>query len=117
MNMKTILGLVLVFSVITVIAVAFRTPTAVTTAEAAPNDVMILVAAKNIPVGTLLRAEDVRWQATKDAVAPGSFVRESAEQRTAKPETDLAIPADVFGAVARQRYEEGQPIVSADIVK
>src|ERR1700733_3886618 len=117
MNMKTILGLVLVFSVITVMAGAFRPPSAVTTAEAAPNDTMILVAAKHIPVGTLLRAEDVRWQVWKDPVAPGFFVRVSAEQRAAKPETDVAIPSDVFGAVARQHYDEGQAITAADIVK
>lgn len=117
MNIKTILGLVLVFSVVTVIAVAFRGPSAVPTADAAPNDTAVLVAAKPIPAGTLLRAEDVRWEVWKDAVGPGFYVRDTAEQRAAKSESDTAIPTDVFGSVVRQRFEDGQPIISADIVK
>src|ERR1019366_1452064 len=100
---KTILGLLLVFCVAVIVVLVIRTGPSGPVASA--DTTMILVAAKVVPTGTLLRAEDVRWQKWSDTVLPGYVSRPSAEQRKAKPDADDVALSDVYGAVVRQRID------------
>jgi pilus assembly protein CpaB len=65
----------------------------------------VLVAARNLPAGTLLRAEDVRWQDwALDDIPEGYFVRGQAR--------DDAIQ----GAVVRRNFVVGEPLMQGHIV-
>jgi pilus assembly protein CpaB len=116
MSARTILGLLFILSVVAIIVVVLRSP-GTTTATAPATTATILVAAKPVPVGTLLRSEDVMWQDWTGSVDPTFVLRPTAEQRQAKPDADATALSGFFGAVVRQRIETGQPITSAAVVK
>ena len=77
----------------------------------------ILAATRPLAAGLLLRAQDVTWrQRTGDALS-GDIVRPSAAAREAKPESDEAARAAVYGAALRDNRAEHQPIRRSTIVK
>jgi pilus assembly protein CpaB len=114
MRSKTILIALFIASLAVLGAMLWRNAA---TVAVAPNDVQILVAAQPLRTGTLLRAEDVKWQAWSDAVVAGAILRPSEEDRKVKPDADAQVLATVYGGVAHQRIEADQPIVSGMIVK
>jgi pilus assembly protein CpaB len=66
----------------------------------------ILVAARAISTGTLLRADDVIWRdAGKTGIRPGSLVR------------GQALESDFLGAVARQDFGAGDALIASEFVK
>ncbi len=66
----------------------------------------ILVAARSIPAGTLLRPQDIMWDEVPQAEIIGtSIVRGSAAE------------AGVLGAVTRQTFHDREPIVASALVK
>ena len=72
--------------------------------EAANNE--ILVAKEDLPAGTLLQPDQMRWQAWPDAgLAPTYLVKGKRK------------PEDMTGAVVRQGVTAGQPITDAVVVK
>jgi len=77
----------------------------------------ILVAARPLSAGLLLRAQDVTWRGRSGAALSGDIVRPSAEERAAKPEIDEAARAAVYGAALRDNRAEEQPIRRSTIVK
>jgi pilus assembly protein CpaB len=77
----------------------------------------ILVAARPLSAGLLLRAQDVTWHARIGVAQTGDIVRPSAEERAAKPESDEAARAAVYGAALRDNRAEDQPIRRSTIVK
>lgn len=77
----------------------------------------ILVAARPLPQGLLLRTQDAAWHERTGDALPGEIVRPPAETRAAKPESDEAARANVSGAALRRPLDEGQPIRRSDIVK
>lgn len=123
---KAILAVLLITSVLVVGVLVGRAiqphqTTAVaaeTTAQepAAPKD-QILVAARPLQPGILLRAQDVQWAERAGEAQPGDVVRPSVEQRTSKPESDEAARATVYGAALRVPLAPGQPILPPAIVK
>src|SRR5690348_3837686 len=103
MNAKTLLAVLFLVSIV----VASTTIVRALPREAEPNGDAeatqpaheILVAARPLAAGTLLRAEDVRWGR---ATTPGQYVGEIARQPTAKregkPEIDDEARGEVRGA-------------------
>ena len=102
----------------------------------------ILVAARPLPSGLLLRSQDVIWLARSGAAQPGEIVRPPAAAHATKPESaevpraglhgvtarpaeddaakhdgDEAARATVYGAVLRINLAEAQPIRTVDIVR
>lgn len=76
----------------------------------------ILVAARPLSAGLLLREQDVTWLARSGPAQEGDILRPSAETRAAKPESDEARTA-VYGAALRADRAEHQPIRRSTIVK
>lgn len=75
-------------------------------AQIAANDV--LVAAQNLPAGTVLKAENVRWQRwPQDALDPTFLVRE----KGADPQKDAV------GHVVLHGFEKGAPITALRLLK
>lgn len=72
--------------------------------EAANNEV--LVAKEDLPAGTLLQPDQLRWQAWPDAgLAPTYLVKGKNK------------PEDLTGAVVRQGISAGQPVLDSIVVK
>ena len=66
----------------------------------------VLVAARPLPAGTLLRAVDVRWkQLPVTSIPDGSFVQGTIAE------------ADLYGAVARRDFVAGEPLVVGQVIK
>src|ERR1700676_637539 len=76
----------------------------------------ILVAARPLTAGLLLRAQDVTWRGRTGSPQAGDIVRPSAAARDAKPESDEAARAAVYGAALRDNRVEAQPIRRSTIV-
>jgi pilus assembly protein CpaB len=121
MRSKSILVTLFLVSVIVLGAILWRNahmPTAVAAGDPAPAPKnMILVAAQPLRTGTLLRAEDVKWQGWNDEIPAGAVARPSEDERKANPDLDQQTLTSVYGAVLRQRMDAGQPIASSLIVK
>ncbi len=89
---------------------------AAVTAPSPPGE-EILGAARPLSAGLLLRAQDVIWHPRSGAAQSGDIMRPSSETRAAKPESDEAARAAVYGAALRENRAEGQPIRRSTIVK
>ncbi len=64
----------------------------------------VLLAARPIPAGTLLRKEDVKLnQVEPGEVRPGELVRSQEEE--------------YLGAVSRREFKEGEPLIASDLTK
>ncbi len=77
----------------------------------------ILGAARPLSAGLLLRAQDVIWHARSGPAQSGDIMRPSPETRAAKPDSDEAARAAVYGAALRENRAEGQPIRRSTVVK
>ena len=87
----------------------------VQTAAPAPEQVRVsayvLVAELDVPTGTFLKKEHLRWQAWPDESMPETYVvRQDGE-------TEEAAEQDVLGAVVRRGIGTGEPITRGRIVK
>lgn len=70
-------------------------------------ELRVLVAAKSLPAGTLVKAEDLKWQVWDKAdPQPPSLLSEG-----------QAEPLDYRGAVVRRGIDAGQPVVAGRLVK
>jgi pilus assembly protein CpaB len=66
----------------------------------------ILIAARPIATGTLLRPEDTTWRDTgPGGIGPGNLVRGQISD------------TDLLGAVARRNFGAGEPLVASELVK
>lgn len=75
-------------------------------AEAPQQTMDILVAAKDLPVGTLLRADDIKWQSwPKTDQTAGLLVKDKDSMESA------------VGAVVRQGMRTGEPLMTGRIVR
>src|SRR5438445_5237032 len=72
--------------------------------------VEILVATVPLSAGTLMRAQDVKWQPIARPPEPGEIVRPPAAARDAKPALDEDARAEVYGAALRGAVVPGDPI-------
>ncbi len=120
MRLKHIFAILLLAS-LGLVAVLFLHAAPGTSVAAAPPPAPpreeILVAARPLASGLLLRAQDVTWHARVGAAQTGDIVRPSAEEHAAKPESDETARAAVYGAALRDNRAEDQPIRRSTIVK
>jgi pilus assembly protein CpaB len=114
MRAKTLLTGLFVVSIV-VAAIAFMQVMAQKSGATAPKE-QILAATMALPAGTLLRAQDVTWQAVSET-EPDQIVRPSAAAVEAKPEIVEETTASVYGAVLRHPLAVGESIRRGDIVK
>ncbi|MDJ0944300.1 MAG: Flp pilus assembly protein CpaB [Kiloniellales bacterium] len=70
------------------------------------HETFVLVAARNLPTGTLVNERDLRWQAWPDESLANSYL--------VKGEFDSA---ELHGGVVRDGILEGQPIAQARVIK
>jgi pilus assembly protein CpaB len=77
----------------------------------------ILVAVRPLPSGLLVRTQDVAWRERREPAQGGDIVRPSAETRQAKPESDDAARAVVYGAAVRAPIGDGEPVRLGGLVK
>lgn len=108
-NLLLALGVLALIAGLALAAVSLRqtAPNPTTEAEAPPTiQPAILVAARSIAAGTLLRAEDMTWRtAGLSDIRPGSLVR------------GQALESEFLGAVARRDFSTGEALVASDFVK
>lgn len=73
--------------------------------------VEVLVAATDLPVGKIIRSEDLRWQSwPEDSIGPDYVVRGMSEEGDA--EAPRASIEDIEGAAVRVEMVAGEPILS-----
>src|SRR4051794_1925475 len=99
---KALLGL---FAASLVIA-AFTVFNMMRRSDASVPSQHILAASVALPAGTLLRAQDVTWNAVIEADAD-QFVRPSTAEVQAKPESVQETEASLYGAVLRHALGAG----------
>jgi pilus assembly protein CpaB len=119
MRAKTILTVLFLISLAVAALVILRAmPTQVDADVNTPKE-QILVATVPLAAGTLLRAQDVTWQAIARPAEPGEIVRPAEAARHAKPELDEEARAVVYGAALRpaQAIAAGEPIRRGSIVR
>ncbi len=66
---------------------------------------LVLVAARQISAGTLLRREDMTWKGGGPDAVPGSISSGAADAR------------DYIGGVTRRAFDTGQPLIDASVIK
>jgi pilus assembly protein CpaB len=119
MRAKTILAVLFLISLAVAAVVILRAiPSQVDANANAPKE-EILVATVPLAVGTLLRAQDVRWQSVTRPVESGEILRPSEAARQIKPELDEGTRAEVYGAAVRpaRNIAAGESIRRGNIVK
>ena len=123
MRAKTILTVLFLISLAVAVIVILRAMPSQVDANANPNastpQEEILVATVPLTAGTLLRAQDVRWQSVTRTVEHGEIVRPSEASRQIKPELDEETRAEVYGAAVRPAHDTaaGEPIRRGNIVR
>jgi len=118
MRPKHIFAILLLASVGLVIVLFIRAiPEKIAAASPPSPREEILIAARPLSAGLLLRAQDVTWLPRSGQAEEGDILRPSAEMRAAKPESDEAARATVYGAALRINRAEHQPIRRSTIVK
>jgi pilus assembly protein CpaB len=119
MRAKAILTVLFLISLAVAAVVILRAmPSQVDANANAPKE-EILVATMPLAAGTLLRAQDVRWQSVTRPVESGEILRPSEAARQIKPELDEETRAEVYGAAVRPARDAaaGEPIRRGNIVK
>ena len=119
MRAKTILAVLFLISLAVAAVVILRAiPSQVDANVNAPKEA-ILVATVPLAAGTLLRAQDVRWQSVTRPVESGEILRPSEAARQIKPELDEGTRAEVYGAAVRpaRNIAAGESIRRGNIVK
>jgi pilus assembly protein CpaB len=114
MRAKTLLTGLFVISLF-VGAVAFMQIMAQKSSANAPKE-HILATTMPLPVGTLVRAQDVSWQAVSET-EPDEIVRPNATAVAEKPEIVEETMASVYGAVLRHPLAANTPMRRSDFVK
>lgn len=122
MRLKHVFAILFVGSLLVVAALFIRAlPHKEVTAAPAPIAPVVqdevLVAARQLPAGLLLRAQDLAWREQSVPAEPGEIRRPSADERAAKPESDELAAATVYGAALRVSLREGQPIRHSKVVR
>ncbi len=76
------------------------------TKAAAPVQTRVLVARTNLPVGTFVNEQHLRWQTWPDSNLPDSYLVEGRFKQQS-----------LFGAVVRRSFAAGQPLIQSQLVK
>jgi pilus assembly protein CpaB len=105
-NLLLALGILTLVVGVALFAILFSQTSSRSVSEAKAPPVVrpaIMVAARAIGTGTLLRAEDVTWRDAETDIRPGSLLR--------------GQDAEFLGAVARRDFAVGDPLIASDFVK
>lgn len=79
---------------------------------------MVVVASKPLPTGTLIAFQDLRFApAPKGRTSGGEFIRPAAPNANKQAMADHKMLAEIVGAVARARFDQGDPLLRGEIVK
>lgn len=76
-----------------------------------------LVATQDLTVGTLLRAEDVKWEPVEGTAAPDAIVRQASTNDKASEDADARFLSQIYGSVVRQRIAADNPVSANALVK
>ncbi len=119
MRAKTILTVLFLISLAVAVIVILRAMPGQVDANANAPKEEILVATVPLAAGTLLRAQDVRWQPVDRPVDSGEIARPSEAARQVKPGIDEETRAEIYGAAVRPARDTaaGEPIRRGNIVK
>src|SRR5271156_6305447 len=119
MRAKTILTILFLISLAVAVIVILRAMPGQVDANATAPKEEVLVATVPLAAGTLLRAQDVRWQPVTRPVESGEIVRPSETARQIKPRLDEETRAGGYGAAARRARAAGggEPIRRGNIVR
>jgi pilus assembly protein CpaB len=111
-----VLALIAVLVVVVVALFGLQAPPPSQAVAAHPPTV--LVAADPIPVGTLIKPQDVTWgPKPADALSGTTFDRDWADNADLQAAADARTQTNVLGAVARHRIEPGEAILHSAVVK
>ena len=121
MRIVTIILIVVALAVAGTVAFLVNNWLAQTEAEAnKPPEIIeeakveVLVAATDLPVGKIIRSEDVRWQSwPEDSIGPDYVVRGLSEEGNA--DEPRASIEDIEGAAVRIELIAGEPILSSKL--
>jgi pilus assembly protein CpaB len=79
---------------------------------------MVIIAANPLPVGTLIKPQDLTFGPRPADALPGTvFDRIWADDDAGQAAADGRAQTEVIGAVSRRRIEQGDPITKAAVVK
>lgn len=118
MNAKTILIGLFTASLLVLGGILWHNTSPVAEATAAaPPAPMVLVATQRLATGTLLRAQDVKWETWNLPVATGMVIRPTSVDGKLTLDADEHILSDVYGAVVSDSIEADRPITADAIVK
>jgi pilus assembly protein CpaB len=116
MPAKTILTILFVISLGVVVLLGLRALPQRSGTDTGPAR-EILIAAKAMPHGTFLRAEDVAWQPLVGVAKPDQLVHWASTASSSNVEREQQMRAEVYGAALRTSVEAGEPISRSAIVK
>ncbi|GGF19553.1 Flp pilus assembly protein CpaB [Aliidongia dinghuensis] len=117
MGLRIILVLLLLVSGAIVAKLALFNDPAPVEAKTAPHAMMI-VATTTLPVGTLVKQQDLQFAPMPDGMTQDSvFARPLAGDTAEQSAADHKLFDEVTGAVARRRIEAGDPIPRGGVVK
>src|ERR1700757_2700171 len=116
MPAKTILTILFVISLGVVVLLGLRALPQRSGTDTGPAS-EILIAAKGMPHGTFLRAEDVSWQPLVGVAKPDQLVHWASTASSSNVEREQQMRAEVYGAALRTSVEAGEPISRSAIVK
>ena len=116
MRAKTILTILFLLSLTVAAGIFLRAMGLKMPAQASAGP-EVLVAAAQLPPGTLLRAQDVTWHAVGRPTDSQMILRPDEKQRAENPKIDEQTLASVFGAAVRMTVADGAPITKDVIVK
>lgn len=94
------------------------TPQSAAAVKAPPAPTMIVVAARDIPAGTLISLRDLKFAPSLPGqITAADFVRDVGGTPIDQRNDDHRVFGQIGGAVTRTRFNEGEPILRGMIVK
>jgi pilus assembly protein CpaB len=117
MGLRIILVLLVLVSGAIVAKLAFFNSPPTVEAKAAPR-AMMMVATTTLPVGALVKPQDLQFAPITDSVAQDTvFARPPVPEGGDQTAADRKLLDEVTGAVARRRIEPGEPIPRGAVVR
>jgi pilus assembly protein CpaB len=110
MRAKTILALLFLLSLGVVVILGLGALPQRFNGDMAPAKEEILVAARSLPVGALLRTKDVVWQQVAGAADASHISRPAKTTGKPKLEQDQLAGTELYGAALRAAIRAGEPI-------
>jgi pilus assembly protein CpaB len=117
MRAKTLLALLFLLSLGVVVILGIRALPRHLNGDMPPAKEEILVAARSLPAGALLRTKDVVWQQFAGTAEAGYISRQAKTAGKPKIEQDQLAGTELYGAALRAPIRTGEPISRRAIVR